>query len=743
MFFPAGLIIRPQLGGVSGVAQKQQTSSTGAFSRSKVPRIVLQQENKGTTTTLRRPSQPTSQPPPLSQQRLLRPKNPSILTTRPMRPTSSEQQHHYSSHQRPQRSISNRRSAARSIDKRAKAKKRAQNNKRRDVYKLHSKDGRVKQLVGAQGNAYNARPKSSSSTSPRSRDTWVVRKTPRVAAYQAPRSTTIDTAFTSMAGTVSASPRRSEFKDPRQRRPFRDMVEVKKLTEHQQALQQRHRSQSQHDISILMSLGLRRRDATTWCDDMMNVYLRVVLKHLSIINGHRSHDFMELQASAEEQKPKEFLLLYECREEVRTERENTLMLDVNKILRAESTHGNSIGNSTESGGDLEEDYAPLPVVDLREALKTQRDRMLQLFRTLSVNQKLVRQKLEKFSAYKIQSLWWQYYQHKRHTMAFVIQQRWAQYMCSVLNHRVSVLDFTKKSSALRIQKWFTHSVHLRKSSRINIPSTWLVWLDNMIHNHEYDQYDHEVSHACIVLQCAWRCCVARVEKNRLAAQKSMRERRRRRRRWEKRRGGRKPQNRRDVYLAHRELVMWHTQIASEMEHVNVEIVREHRLVAKAWKRWEIHMRKQIYNKTIPNHYITQVDTGPNAWKSSIKGNGWNDVLLKKQKKQKEQLKSNNGMNRGEVGRGGEGGKEGEGEDGKTMKQASMKQQWLDLRTGEMTDVHPHCEEANELSAKESAKCQIILKERIEHLDNYRSTLNATLLSHQNAIGKRIVEMCSA
>ena len=68
------------------------------------------------------------------------------------------------------------------------------------------------------------------------------------------------------------------------------------------------------------------------------------------------------------------------------------------------------------------------------------------------------------------------------------------------------------------------------------------------------------------------------------------------------------------------------------------------------------------------------------------------------------------------------------------------QQWLNMKTGEITDVHPHSKEANELSAKESQKCQIILKKRIECLEEYNFKLSRALGEHQSIISQRIVAL---
>ena len=80
------------------------------------------------------------------------------------------------------------------------------------------------------------------------------------------------------------------------------------------------------------------------------------------------------------------------------------------------------------------------------------------------------------------------------------------------------------------------------------------------------------------------------------------------------------------------------------------------------------------------------------------------------------------------------------EDGSVYKLPEAEQQWLDLRTGEMTRIHPHSSEANELKTKESQRCRIILKERVEHLEVYNVRLCKTLEDHQNAIAARILRL---
>ena len=761
MFFPSGIVIRP--------ASLQPPKKT-SFSRSHIPSNVLKSGQENTNTRQQQQQQQSATTSSVASsfyQQQQRPTNPSIHPSPyPMRPTSSEQQYY----QRPSR----KQTTAKRILKQ-KAKKRAQINKRNNTYKVKRNDGRIKQLTSAQGNAYNARPNSSSSSSssprPRSRDTWVPSKTPRVNTYQVPRSTTIDTAFTLMAGTVSASPRRSL----KQRRPFRDMVEVKKLTEHQQTLNQRNRSQIQSDISLFMSLGMRRNDALRWCgsdtnntnsmstskqnDNVIDIHLRVIIKHLSMINIHRSHDFMTLQTRLEKNTTLsiksattnttdtttttkttttttttplndvvDLLLLYECREEARIERETKIMHEIQIKLRTDSTHG------TDAMSDLE-DYTPMLVVDLQQALQLQQNRMVQIFRTLSVNQKAVLENMKKWSAIKIQKVWSLYLENRRHNSAFLIQQKWAKYMCNILNHRVFVQDSRQQWSAWRIQKYWKIYMKLKKSDVLNyLKDTYIDWLNTLMNgNDEYDQYDHDVSRSCLVLQCSWRVHVAFSKVKAIKRKRDLQTRAKRRNRWENRRGGKRKetplpffsvtQNKRDVYLAYRELVMWHTHLTSEMEHVKIEIGKEYRGMAKAWKRWEIHMRKQIYNKPIPNHYIAQIDTGPNAWTSSSKGGGWNQ-MLKKEKSDAEK----SGVN----GSGGSGGDEAA---------VTSKQQWLSLKTGEMTDIHPHFQEANELALKESQKCHIILKERIEHLEKYWFTLKESLTRHQNVISRRIIELC--
>lgn len=134
------------------------------------------------------------------------------------------------------------------------------------------------------------------------------------------------------------------------------------------------------------------------------------------------------------------------------------------------------------------------------------------------------------------------------------------------------------------------------------------------------------------------------------------------------------------------------------------------------------MRKQIYNKIIPTHFIPQIDTGPNAWTSSTKGGGWSTILSNDSTMTESNLDSLSKI-----------------EHGTTMyEEPKAEQQWLNLKTGKMTEIHPHSSEADELKIKESQRCRIILKERVEHLEMYNLRLSKTLEEHQNAIATRIL-----
>ena len=827
MFFPGAgvgkIIIRP--GGSTSFSRStvpsKVLSSTAVIKASRnqsrqrtIQHSQVEQEQHQQQQRLRQQQQHLFSKPTIPESNY-RPQIPSVQpSTYPIRPTSREQHAEYfnaphrpkpskpskqtkqtkqfkQSKQSKQFKQSKTRTAARNIDKRSRAKKRAQNAKRRGAYKINAKDGRVTQLVAAQGNAFNARPQSSSSSkssrssrSSQSRDTWIPSKVPSSSAYQAPRSTTMDTAFTSMAGTMPSSSSSSSFsssfsppsqqhkrRDPRQRRPFKDMVEVQKLTQHQQLLQQRTKTQFKNDIAMVMGLGVRRNDAISWCKNDMDAVLRIVLNHMSIINMHRSRDFMDLQTMLEEQKtttlffhrsspsssssspppptvpssagtfttpttptatiaPPMSLLMHECREESRIEREETLLVEIQQALRQNTTHEGVDGDEDKGDkgdeGDLEnieqfEDYTPMLVVDLIQALKTQRDRMVSVFRTLSIDQLAMQEKLTKWSTIKIQRQWRLHWNNKLHSSAFTIQQRWANYMCSVLCHRTAISKTRKKWSSIKIQHcWNTYCKY--KKSYKTIGTLWKTWLDGLVHNKEYDFYDHDVSRACTTIQSNWRCSVAKKRVENTRQTKFMQQRAKRRKRWEKRRGGHSIQHKRDIYLAHRELVMWHTHLTSEMEHIKREMTREHRSIGRAWVRWENHMRKQIYNKTIPKDWIAQIDTGPDPWKSSTKGGSWNNVLNDKKKVDKD----------GDIS----------GKDGKVAgKEDDIEtQQWLNMKTGEITDVHPHSKEANELSAKESQKCQIILKKRIECLEEYNFKLSRALGEHQSIISQRIVAL---
>ena len=142
------------------------------------------------------------------------------------------------------------------------------------------------------------------------------------------------------------------------------------------------------------------------------------------------------------------------------------------------------------------------------------------------------------------------------------------------------------------------------------------------------------------------------------------------------------------------------------------------------------MRKQIYNKIIPNHFIPQIDTGPNAWTSSTKGGGWSNILKSSDVSTNDStiMTENNLDSLSKI------------EHGTTTmyEEPKAEQQWLNLKTGEMTEIHPHSSEANELKIKESQRCRIILKERVEHLEMYNLRLSKTLEEHQNAIATRIL-----
>ena len=659
--------------------------------------------------------------------------------TYPMRPTSREI--HKPPH-RPAKKNSSKlsRTVARNIDRRIKSKNRVNNAKRRDAYKITAKDGRVTQLASAKGNAFNARPQSSSSS--KSRNTWV--PTRGSSAYQAPRSTIMDTAFTSMAGVLPSSyfasnnspsssttamaitsQQQQRRRNPRHRRPFKDMLEVQKLTQYQQILNERSKKQRISDINMITKLGVRRNVAINWCNNEMNIALRILLNHISIINDHRSCDFVDLQMMLEEKKsattnittttnnnknilPISFTM-YECREEARVEREEELLIEVTKLLRNDTTH-------EEGTSDLE-DYIPILEVDLRKALNIQRNQLVQMFRLFSMDQIAIEKKLNKYSAIKIQNAWTNYCNKKIYRCAVIIQQRWAKYMCSILNQRMYISSSRNKWSAIKIQKFwrYYHKLKLSYKQQTELIIVYKMWLNDMTNNNEYDFYDHDVNHSCVVIQSCWRIHKSKQLIDKKKNIESIKLRSKRRKRWEKRRGGKSIKIKRDIYLAHRRLVMWNTHLTSEMEHIKCEMAREHRSMARAWRRWENHMRKQVYNKNLPKDWIAQIDTGPNPWTKSTKGGGWNDIL-----KKGEEVSS----------------KVDEKEENFTGN-VFEKQLWLNMKTGETTDIHPHAKEADELRARESQKCQIILKERIEHLEAYHFKLSKALESHQSIISQRI------
>ena len=106
------------------------------------------------------------------------------------------------------------------------------------------------------------------------------------------------------------------------------------------------------------------------------------------------------------------------------------------------------------------------VVDLIQALKTQRDRMVSVFRTLSIDQLAMQEKLTKWSTIKIQRQWRLHWSNKLHSAAFIIQQRWAHYMCSVLCHRTATSKTRKKWSSIKIQHcWKTYCKYKTSSNK--------------------------------------------------------------------------------------------------------------------------------------------------------------------------------------------------------------------------------------------------------------------------------------
>ena len=642
MFFPSftkpGKVIIKPAAQRSSITQAQPSSHT--FSRARVPAHVLQ-ENDPTTVTLTRPTRPAripTQPPQPSSTEHTEPLNPPVpALSYPMRPSSREQDFHHAQPLHGSSSNSNSTykysySGRSTVEQRKRLKNIEKQNRRRDVYKLHAQDGRVKQLAAAKGNAYNARPQPNN-YSPRSRDTWVPSKLPSSSTYQAPRSTTMDTAFTSAAGSTMLSGHHNRsivsgtsgasgssgtngsggskkqhratgaVRDPRRRRPFKDMVEVQTLAEHQQALRQTCILQIENDANVLMSIGMRRNDAMSWANEM-DAELRVALRHLEIICCHRSRDLIQLQIILEERKRESSLSAlsalsglsssasasfmceeHECREMARSEREVDVLLDINSKMRQESTHGMN------DGSDLE-DYTPLLVIDVQKLLENQREKIFHCLRALSIDQRASGERRRKWSAFRIQRQWRRFYLNKMNVCAVLIQQQWARYMCAVLNMRVTTNDNIEKNSIQIIQRCWKLHVTMKKSYSNKMCPLWLCWLNKMIVNNEYgDQYDYEVGRSCLKIQTAWRCSRAALFVHHVRSLKNIQKRCSRRKRWEKRRGGgggggrgRSARNRRDLYLAHRKLVMWHVHLTSEKEHVRREIEKEHRMMARAWQR---------------------------------------------------------------------------------------------------------------------------------------------------------------
>jgi hypothetical protein len=235
--------------------------------------------------------------------------------------------------------------------------------------------------------------------------------------------------------------------------------------------------------------------------------------------------------------------------------------------------------------------------------------------------------------------------------------------------------------------------------------------------------------AAVTLQCWWRTLSALSRTCWLREARTMLRRHRRREAWARRRGGRSDTaQRRDVMLAHRELLAWHTYVNAELVRVEVEVRNEHRKLARAWKRWDAHMLKAVLSKPLPSHIIPQIDTGPAPWKSSSKGGGWAKLL-------------GNGDMGVEVGADDASAETAAArQEEESEKEKKEQQQYLNLRTGQTTLVHPRMKEADKLRAEQGTRCQKILQTRVAQLREYGAQLKSGLAEHQGALCKRLVVM---
>ena len=68
------------------------------------------------------------------------------------------------------------------------------------------------------------------------------------------------------------------------------------------------------------------------------------------------------------------------------------------------------------------------------------------------------------------------------------------------------------------------------------------------------------------------------------------------------------------------------------------------------------------------------------------------------------------------------------------------QQYLDLRTGKTSTVHPHMKEVVVLREQQGQRCREILQSRVAPLQEYGAKLKCGLIEHQSALCRRLALM---
>lgn len=651
-------------------------------------------------------------------------------------------------------SPSRKRAVARNIDKRSRARQRNFKNLRRDAYGITAKDGRLKSLSSTTGNGYNARPDSSSFSEPK--DTWVAELP---GAKSLSKFSRIGHGESQNRGNSS-----SRRRDPRSRRPFINVVEVHFTAEIEDKLQAWDEERRSEAVDILEAFDIddKTLSLVKQGDFQLDSSVRVLLQHMILVGQDRGRDIARLSDFECETRisDSDITVVDElnCVEKWRVKREEQFMRQLSSAWTMTPSLSSSVAFNHTDEHEAQVhmnaivEQVMMALATRQAAAKGALNRVMRHIETApgyctrrnaagDSRRKVLDRIHRSMSARQIQLFFASYQMRRANSAALIVQSAWRCFARKKRSIYLKLYAIAQSLATQRLQRWW-RAIRVVWLSRswLRLQSNGKDICGNIVEEEAiYRQFlasqiissaiggnsdaSNHLEDQALLLQCAWRSYIARKSvRNQKLAHMHL-HRHKRREAWERRRGGRGDTvKRRDLVLAHRELLTWHTYVNFELKRVENEIKSEHRRLARAWQRWDAHMVKTILSKPLPSHIIPQVDKEPEPWVNSSKGGGWAKLL-------------GNGDLGAEVSTSASNCTENNASEG-----AELEQQYLNLRTGKLTTEHPHMKEVKKLRVEQGERCRETLLKRVSQLQQYGEKLRNSLQEHQNALCKRLVLM---